>query len=99
MWRELEYYVVGSVVFPCGLVAQPATCPRAGQRRPKRPEELFRLSMGMKSLRNSCNALNSYLVQRLDGSVGSRMPIGGAALDNIDMTNIMNWINTGAPNN
>ena len=45
------------------------------------------------------DAVNSYLVQKLEGSAGTRMPVGGAALDNIDMTNIANWINTGAPNN
>ncbi len=45
------------------------------------------------------DAVNSYLVQRLEGTGGIRMPQGLSALDNIDMTNIMNWINTGAPNN
>ena len=33
------------------------------------------------------------------GTVGGRMPLNGTALDNIDLTNIKNWINNGAPNN
>ena len=45
------------------------------------------------------DAPNSYLVLKLEGSAGTRMPVGRAPLDNIDMTNVMNWINTGAPNN
>jgi hypothetical protein len=47
------------------------------------------------------DADNSYLVIKLEGrqTSGQRMPIGGAALDNIDLTNIKNWINNGAPNN
>ena len=47
------------------------------------------------------NAAGSYLVKKLDGSqsVGSRMPLGGAVLDDIDMKNIKNWINQGARNN
>jgi len=49
------------------------------------------------------DAQNSYLVKKLEGRQGngngSQMPLGGAALDNIDLTNIKNWINTGAPNN
>lgn len=47
------------------------------------------------------DAQNSYLVIKLEGrqSVGTRMPQTGAALDNIDLTNVRNWINTGAPNN
>ena len=32
-------------------------------------------------------------------SVGLQMPRGGTPLDNIDLTNIRNWINNGAPNN
>ena len=43
--------------------------------------------------------VNSYLVQKLEGTAGARMPIGGAALDNVDLTNIKNWINNGALNN
>ena len=49
------------------------------------------------------DAANSYLVKKLEGTQGSgngdRMPRSGSALDNIDLTNIKNWINTGAPNN
>ena len=47
------------------------------------------------------DAQNSYLVMKLEGrqTVGARMPLGGAVLDNIDITNIRNWINSGAPNN
>jgi len=46
------------------------------------------------------NANDSYLVIKVEGrqTAGQRMPIGGS-LDNIDITNIKNWINTGAPNN
>ena len=49
------------------------------------------------------NSANSYLVKKLEGTQGNgngqRMPLNSAALDNIDLTNIKNWINTGAPNN
>jgi hypothetical protein len=46
------------------------------------------------------DAANSYVVKKLEGTgSGSRMPLGGNALDNIDLTNIKNWINTGAANN
>ncbi len=49
------------------------------------------------------DAENSYLVKKLEGRQGSgngsRMPLGGSPLDNIDLTNIKNWINTGALNN
>jgi hypothetical protein len=47
------------------------------------------------------DAQNSYLVMKLEGrqTVGARMPLNSTALDNIDLTNIRNWINTGAPNN
>ncbi len=47
------------------------------------------------------NADQSYQVIKLEGrqSVGARMPFGGAALDNIDLTNIKNWINQNAVNN
>ena len=47
------------------------------------------------------DAANSYLVKKLEGtaSAGQQMPLGGAALDNIDLTNIKNWINQGAKNN
>lgn len=45
---------------------------------------------------------SSYLVDKLDGTgAPQRMPRGAVAdtLDNIDMQNIINWINQGAPNN
>jgi len=49
------------------------------------------------------DAQNSYLVKKLENRQGSgngsRMPVSGSALDNVDLTNIKNWINTGAPNN
>lgn len=47
------------------------------------------------------NAGNSYMVIKLEGrqSTGGRMPLGGSPLDNIDLTNIKNWINNGAPQN
>jgi putative intracellular protease/amidase len=47
------------------------------------------------------DAQNSYLVMKVEGrqTAGGRMPLGGANLDNIDLTNIRNWIDTGAPNN
>ena len=49
------------------------------------------------------DATNSYLLKKLEGTQGSgngqRMPLGSSALDNTDLTNIKNWINTGAPNN
>lgn len=47
-------------------------------------------------------AANSYLVKKLEGAsgiAGSRMPLGGTPLDNIDLTNTKNWINQGAANN
>lgn len=47
------------------------------------------------------NADQSYLVIKLEGRqlVGARMPLVGAVLDNIDLTNIKNWINQNAVNN
>lgn len=47
------------------------------------------------------NPDDSYVVIKLEGrqTVGQRMPRGGSALDNIDLTNIRNWISNGAPNN
>ena len=47
------------------------------------------------------DATNSYIVIKLEGrqGVGARMPLGRSPLDNIDLTNIRNWINGGAPNN
>ncbi len=47
------------------------------------------------------DADNSYIVIKLEGrqTVGARMPLGGGQIDTIDLNNIKNWINTGAPNN
>jgi hypothetical protein len=47
------------------------------------------------------NADGSYLIIKVEGrqTVGQQMPIGGSALDNIDLTNLKNWINQGAKNN
>jgi len=47
------------------------------------------------------DAQNSYLVMKLEGrqTVGVRMPLGLAPLDAIDLTNVRNWINTGALDN
>ncbi len=42
----------------------------------------------------------SYLWLKVSGTTaGTRMPLGLAVLDDIDLANIMNWINTGAFNN
>ena len=47
------------------------------------------------------DAQNSYLVMKLEGrqTAGETMPLDGAPLDNIDLTNIRNWIDNGAPEN
>ena len=47
------------------------------------------------------DATNSYIVIKLEGrqTVGARMPLGRTPLDNVDLTNIKNWINNGAMNN
>ena len=47
------------------------------------------------------NPDDSYVVIKVEGrqAVGLRMPRGGTALDNIDLTNLRNWISNGAPNN
>jgi hypothetical protein len=47
------------------------------------------------------NGDGSYLVMKVEGraSVGVQMPLGGAPLDNIDLTNLRNWINQGAKDN
>ena len=47
------------------------------------------------------NADDSYLIVKVEGrqTVGARMPVGGSPLDNIDLTNLKNWINQGAKNN
>jgi putative intracellular protease/amidase len=47
------------------------------------------------------NATDSYLIVKVEGrqSFGERMPLNGSNLDNIDLTNLKNWINQGAKNN
>jgi hypothetical protein len=47
------------------------------------------------------DADGSYLIVKVEGrqTVGQRMPLGGSALDNIDLTNLKNWISQGAKNN
>jgi hypothetical protein len=48
------------------------------------------------------DAANSYLVRKIEGAagiVGSRMPLGGAALDAATIDNVKAWINAGALNN
>ena len=48
------------------------------------------------------DAANSYIVHKVEGAagiVGSRMPLGGAALDTATINNIKAWINAGALNN
>ena len=45
------------------------------------------------------DATNSYIVIKVEGRqrIGSQMP--GTSFDNIDLTNLRNWIDNGAPNN
>jgi len=45
------------------------------------------------------DADQSYMVKRVDGRVGPQMPLNRSPLDNIDLTNLKNWINQGAENN
>jgi hypothetical protein len=47
------------------------------------------------------DAANSYIVIKLEGrqTSGSRMPLGGSALDSNSVQNIKNWIDKGAKNN
>ena len=47
------------------------------------------------------DAQNSYLVIKLEGRqiVGERMPLAGCCLSPIDIGNIRNWIDDGAPQN
>jgi len=47
------------------------------------------------------NANGSYIIVKVEGrqTVGTRMPQTGSNLDNIDLTNLKNWINQGAKNN
>lgn len=45
------------------------------------------------------NATDSYIIIKTEGrqTVGAMMPLGGPPLDSIDHTNLVNWINNGAP--
>jgi hypothetical protein len=47
------------------------------------------------------DATGSYLIVKVEDrqTVGNRMPPSGGALDNIDLTNLKNWISQGAKNN
>lgn len=47
------------------------------------------------------NANASYIVIKVEGraTTGVQMPKDGTPLDNIDLTNLKNWINLGAKNN
>ena len=47
------------------------------------------------------NPDSSYVMIKVTGqqTVGAQMPLNGAALDTIDINNLTNWINNGAPNN
>lgn len=47
------------------------------------------------------DAENSYLVIKLEGrqSVGDQMPLNGTPLGDVDLGNIRNWIDNGAPDN
>jgi hypothetical protein len=45
------------------------------------------------------DTLRSYFLKRIDGRVNPRMPLNRSALDNIDLTNVKNWISQGAKNN
>ena len=44
------------------------------------------------------NLFRSSVPTLVGGSVGRQMPQGAPPLDNIDLTNIVNWINNGAVN-
>jgi hypothetical protein len=60
---------------------------------PAQGEDILRVIPG--------NATGSYLVIKIEGrqNFGAQMPLGGSPLDNIDQTNIRNWINQGARQN
>lgn len=45
------------------------------------------------------DAQNSYLVMKIEGRAGSRMPKGGSPLSDLEITTIRNWIDSGAPQN
>ena len=42
---------------------------------------------------------NSYLVRKIEGNAGTRMPLGQPALPNQQIQNIRNWILDGAQDN
>jgi hypothetical protein len=76
-----------------GLDLRPGSAYTALVGVPARAEPIQRVIPG--------NPQGSYLIIRVEGrqTVGSRMPLGGMALDNIDLTNLRNWIQRGALNN
>jgi uncharacterized protein (TIGR03118 family) len=45
------------------------------------------------------DAANSYLIQKLEGTAGTQMPLGGPPLPQATIDKIKAWINSGAPNN
>lgn len=45
------------------------------------------------------DADNSYLVRKVEGSAGARMPLGGSPLSSNQIQTIRNWIDSGALNN
>ncbi len=45
------------------------------------------------------DTVRSYLVKRVDGRANPRMPLNRSPLDDIDLTNLKNWVNQGAKNN
>jgi hypothetical protein len=76
-----------------GLDLRPGTAYTALVGVPGRAEPIQRVIPG--------NPQGSYLIIRVEGrqTVGTRMPLGGMPLDNIDLTNLRNWIQRGALNN
>jgi hypothetical protein len=49
---------------------------------------------------NTANPAQSGLYLRVSGSsVGTQMPMGGQPLSQQEMSSILNWIQSGAPNN
>lgn len=45
------------------------------------------------------DAQNSYVVMKIEGRAGSRMPLGGPSLTSNEIAIIRNWIDAGAPSN
>ncbi len=43
------------------------------------------------------DADNSYLIKKLEGTAGSRMPLGGQPLSTATIAQIRAWITSGAP--